>query len=271
MVEGAILVVHARKVRLRRQISEEMHNEVESLIFDLFANLGASEEQLDFPVLYASAKEGWASTTYTKDPPADARNMSRLLDAIISHVESILFFLLLAGLFIIRVGDRVHRLHHKDSGVEKIEEGKVVKLMKKKGTQMDLIDSAGAGDIVSMAGLASPSIGHTVANIEGMIAILDFPCVILHIKKTFNTHSHLKILNQIPQNQKSNQLGGDISFLLFPLLINNHARSVVLFNIFVPNVLYKTENGLKLELIEEVTIEVNEEHVGLVMEALSHR
>lgn len=44
------------------------------------------EEQLDFPVLYASAKEGWASTTYTKDPPADARNMSRLLDAIISHV-----------------------------------------------------------------------------------------------------------------------------------------------------------------------------------------
>ena len=44
------------------------------------------EEQLDFPVLYASAKEGWASTTYTKDPPADARNMSWLLDAIISHV-----------------------------------------------------------------------------------------------------------------------------------------------------------------------------------------
>lgn len=44
------------------------------------------EEQLDFPVLYASAKEGWASTTYTKDPPADAKNMSQLLDAIVSHV-----------------------------------------------------------------------------------------------------------------------------------------------------------------------------------------
>ncbi|KAH0983252.1 hypothetical protein GBA52_010429 [Prunus armeniaca] len=66
----------------------------------------------------------------------------------------------------IRVGDRVHRLRHKGSGVEKIEEGKVVKLMKKKGTQMALIDSAGAGDIVSMAGLASPSIGHTIANVE---------------------------------------------------------------------------------------------------------
>ncbi|VVA37739.1 Hypothetical predicted protein, partial [Prunus dulcis] len=111
MVEGAILVVDAgegplaqtkfvlakalkyglRPILLlnkvdRPAVSEEMCNEVESLIFDLFANLGASEEQLDFPVLYASAKEGWASTTYTKDPPADARNMSWLLDAIISHV-----------------------------------------------------------------------------------------------------------------------------------------------------------------------------------------
>lgn len=45
-----------------------------------------SEEQLDFPVLYASAKEGWASTTYTKDPPDDGRNMSELLDAIVRHV-----------------------------------------------------------------------------------------------------------------------------------------------------------------------------------------
>lgn len=46
----------------------------------------SSEEQLEFPVLYASAKEGWASSTYTKNPPDDARNMSELLDAIIRHV-----------------------------------------------------------------------------------------------------------------------------------------------------------------------------------------
>lgn len=44
------------------------------------------EEQLDFPVLYASAKEGWASSTFTKSPPDDAKNMSQLLDAIIRHV-----------------------------------------------------------------------------------------------------------------------------------------------------------------------------------------
>lgn len=85
-------------------------------MFDLFANLGATgarnfvnlymlyyiyflafsqlrnifcfatEEQLDFPVLYASAKEGWASSTFTKKPPDDEKNMLQLLDAIIRHV-----------------------------------------------------------------------------------------------------------------------------------------------------------------------------------------
>ncbi|KAM1044700.1 hypothetical protein EV1_035386 [Malus domestica] len=154
------------------------------------------EEQLDFPVLYASAKEGWASTTLTKDPPADARNMSRLLDAIISHVppptanldatfqmlpcmlsSSPLNWKYAVSSGTIRIGDRVHGLRHKDSGVEKIEEGKVVKLMKKKGTHMVVIECAGAGDIVSMAGLTSrPSIGHTVASVETMTAL---PTVVL--------------------------------------------------------------------------------------------
>ncbi|GLT71871.1 hypothetical protein SLA2020_438580 [Shorea laevis] len=171
MVEGAILVVDAgegplaqtkfvlakalkyglRPILLlnkvdRPAVSEERCNEVESLVFDLFANLGATEEQLDFPVLYASAKEGWTSTTFTKDPPADARNMSELLDAVIRHVPpptanidqpfqmlvSMMerdFYLgrILTGRIysgIARVGDRVQGLRHKDSGVEKIEEGK---------------------------------------------------------------------------------------------------------------------------------------------------
>ncbi|MBA0630190.1 hypothetical protein Godav_002313 [Gossypium davidsonii] len=254
MVEGAVLVVDAGEGPLaqtkfvlakalkyglrpllllnkvdRPSVSEERCNEVESLVFDLFANLGATEEQLDFPVLYASAKEGWASSTFTKDPPAGAKNMSQLLDAIVRHVPppkanldgpfqmlvSMMekdFYLgrILTGRVssgIVRVGDKIHGLRSSESGIEKIEEGKVcsltwpdfdwkdcerelqlltvenfcitwtgraggkcriwvVKLMKKKGTSMVLIDSAGAGDIISMAGLGSPSIGHTVANTE---------------------------------------------------------------------------------------------------------
>ncbi|KAJ0113177.1 hypothetical protein Patl1_02378 [Pistacia atlantica] len=207
MVEGAILVVDAGEGPLAQtkyvlvlmsmvanhSVSEERCNEVESLVFDLFANLGATEEQLDFPVLYASAKEGWASSTFTKNPPADAKNMSQLLDAVIRHVlppkasldapfQMLVtmmekdFYLgrILSGRIasgVIYVGDRVHGLRITDSGTEKIEEGKVLKLMKKKGTSVVLIDSAGAGDIISIAGMTKPSIGHTVANTEVTTAL----------------------------------------------------------------------------------------------------
>ncbi|PON81589.1 GTP-binding protein TypA [Trema orientale] len=342
MVEGAVLVVDAgegplaqtkfvlakalkyglRPILLlnkvdRPAVSEETCNEVESLVFDLFANLGATEEQLDFPVLYASAKEGWASTTFTKDPLPDARNMSQLLDAIIRHVPpptanldapfqmmvSMMekdFYLgrILTGRVssgVIRVGDKVHGLCKKDSGDHKIEEGKVTKLMKKKGTSMALIESAGAGDIISMAGLASPSIGHTVANVEVTTALptieLDPPT----ISMTFGVNdsplagrdgSHLtggKIgdrlmaeaetnlaINVIPGLSESFEVQGR-GELQLGILIENMRREGFELSVSPPKVMYKNENGQKLEPIEEVTIEINEEHVGLIMEALSHR
>ncbi|XWS41136.1 hypothetical protein CRYUN_Cryun17cG0054300 [Craigia yunnanensis] len=342
MVEGAVLVVDAgegplaqtkfvlakalnyglRPILLlnkvdRPAVSEERCNEVESLVFDLFANLGATEEQLDFPVLYASAKEGWASSTFTKDPPAGTKNMSQLLDAIVRHVPlpnanldgpfqmlvSMMekdFYLgrILTGRVssgIVHVGDKIHGLRSKESGIEKIEEGKVVKLMKKKGTNMVLIDSAGAGDIISMAGLASPSIGHTVANTEVLTAL---PTVVLDpptISMTFGVNdsplagrdgTHLtggkigdRLMAEAETNLAINVLPGlSDSFevqgrgeLQLGILIENMRREGFELSISPPQVMYKTENGQKLEPVEEVTIEVNDEHVGLVMEALSHR
>ncbi|OVA14476.1 Translation elongation factor EFG [Macleaya cordata] len=342
MVEGAILVVDAGEGPLaqtkfvlakalkyglrpllllnkvdRPSVSEERCDEVESLVFDLFANLGATEEQLDFPVLYASAKEGWASSTFTKDPPEDSKNMSELLDAIIKHVHapranldgpfqmlvSMMekdFYLgrILTGRItsgVIRVGDRVHGLRITDSGVEKFEEGKVTKLMKKKGTSMALVDGAGAGDIVSMTGLANPSIGHTVTSVEVMTALptveLDPPT----ISMTFGVNdsplagrdgTHLTggrigdrlmaeaetnlAINVLPGLSESYEVQGR-GELQLGILIENMRREGFELSVSPPKVMYKTEKGQKLEPVEEVTIEVNEEHVGLVMEALSHR
>ncbi|PIA35053.1 hypothetical protein AQUCO_03600006v1 [Aquilegia coerulea] len=342
MVEGAILVVDAgegplaqtkfvlakalkyglRPILLmnkvdRPAVSEERCDEVESLVFDLFANLGATEEQLDFPVLYASAKEGWASSSFTKSPPDNARNMSPLLDAIVNHVPpptanteapfqmlvSMMerdFYLgrILTGRIssgVLRVGDKVHGIQHKDSGVEKVEEGKVTKLMKKKGTSMVLIDIAGAGDIISMTGLAKPSIGHTVANVEVMTALpiveLDPPT----ISMTFGVNdsplagrdgTHLtggKIgdrlmaeaetnlaINVLPALSESYEVQGR-GELQLGILIENMRREGFELSVSPPKVMYKVEKGEKLEPLEEVTVEVNEEHVGLVMEALSHR
>ncbi|KAL2937926.1 GTP-binding protein TypA/BipA-like protein, partial [Bienertia sinuspersici] len=127
-------------------VSEERCDEVTSLVFDLFANLGATEEQLDFPVLYASAKEGWASSGYTKSPPEESKNMSDLLDTIIRHVhppeanldapfqmlvsmmekDSFLGRILTGRISsgVVRVGDKVHGLRITDMGVDKVEEGK---------------------------------------------------------------------------------------------------------------------------------------------------
>ncbi|XP_019083022.1 PREDICTED: uncharacterized protein LOC104700367 [Camelina sativa] len=342
MVEGAILVVDAgegplaqtkfvlakalkyglRPILLlnkvdRPSVTEERCDEVESLVFDLFANLGATEEQLEFPVLYASAKEGWASSTYTKEPPVDGKNMSELLDAVVRHVQPPKAnleepFLMLVSMMekdfylgriltgrvtsgVVRVGDKVNGLRKTDSGSEKIEEAKVVKLMKKKGTTIVSIDAAGAGDIICMAGLTAPSIGHTVASVEVTTALptveLDPPT----ISMTFGVNdsplagrdgTHLTggrigdrllaeaetnlAINVIPGLSESYEVQGR-GELQLGILIENMRREGFELSVSPPKVMYKTEKGQRLEPIEEVTIEINEEHVGLVMEALSHR
>ncbi|KAG2332889.1 hypothetical protein Bca52824_004069 [Brassica carinata] len=342
MVEGAILVVDAgegplaqtkfvlakalkyglRPILLlnkvdRPSVSEERCGEVESLVFDLFANLGATEEQLDFPVLYASAKEGWASSTFTKEPPADARNMSQLLDAVVKHVPPPKAdldepFLMLVSMMekdfylgriltgrvssgVVRVGDKVIGLRKTDSGSEKIEESKVVKLMKKKGTTIVSIDAAGAGDIICMAGLTTPSIGHTVASAEVTTALpsveLDPPTISMTFgvndsplagrdgtqltggkigdRLMAEAETNLAI-NVIPGLSESFEVQGR-GELQLGILIENMRREGFELSVSPPKVMYKTEDKQRLEPIEEVTIEINEEHVGLVMEALSHR
>ncbi|KAL3821434.1 hypothetical protein ACJIZ3_007339 [Penstemon smallii] len=342
MVEGAVLVVDAGEGPLaqtkfvlakalkyglhpilllnkvdRPSVTEERCDEVETLVFDLFANLGATEEQLGFPVLYASAKEGWASSTYTKCPPDDAKNMSDLLDAIIRHVPPpaasldaplqmlvsmmerdnyvgrILTGRITSG--ILHVGDKVHGLHSTDSGIVKIEEGKVVKLMKKKGTSIVAVDSAGAGDIVSMAGLNKPVIGHTIASVEVMTALptveLDPPTISMTFgvndsplagrDGTYLTGKQIgdRLMAEAERNLAINVLPGTSDSyevqgrgeLQLGILIENMRREKFELSVSPPKVMYKTENRQKLEPVEEVTIEVNEEHVGIVMEALSHR
>ncbi|GFP78769.1 GTP-binding protein typa/bipa homolog [Phtheirospermum japonicum] len=342
MVEGAILVVDAGEGPLaqtkfvlakalkyglrpllllnkvdRPSVTEERCNEVESLVFDLFDNLGATEEQLEFPVLYASAKEGWASYTYTKNPPDDAKNMSQLLDAVVKHVHPPTASLdapfqmlvsmmerdnyvgrILTGRInsgILHVGDRVHGLHSTDSGVVKLEEGKVVKLMKKRGTTIVSVDSAGAGDIVSMAGLTNPAIGHTIASVEVMTALptveLDPPTISMTFgvndsplagrDGTYLTGRQIGdrlmaeaernlAINVLPSMSESYEVQGR-GELQLGILIENMRREKFELSVSPPKVMYKVEKGQKLEPIEEVTVEVNEEHVGLVMEALSHR
>ncbi|KAI3431850.1 hypothetical protein D9Q98_010602 [Chlorella vulgaris] len=212
MVDGAVLLVDANEGPLsqtkfvvekalkrglkplvvlnkvdRLGATEQRCGEVESSVFDVFANLGASDDQLDFPVLYASAREGWASASLPPpgQPPPDA-SMAPLLEALVKYVPpppseslqdpfSFLVVMTERHAFLgriatgrvhsgsVAVGDRIKVLW-KDGGQE--EGFKVTKLMKRCGMTTVDVERAVAGDIVSIAGIPAAGIADTVAALE---------------------------------------------------------------------------------------------------------
>lgn len=157
--------------------------EVESAAFDTFAELGASDEQLDFPVLYASAREGWAAAALPADPAAPgAASMAPLLDALISHVppppdrtaEPFSFLVVLTerdnflgrvatgriATGAVAVGDAVKVLRH--TGEEAGAGFRVTRLFKRAGTRTIELQRAVAGDIVSIAGAPEAGVADTI-------------------------------------------------------------------------------------------------------------
>ena len=158
--------------------------EVESAAFDVFAALGADDEQLDFPVLYASARQGWASGSLPEpeEMPA-ASGMAPLLDALLAHVpapeaevEAPFRFLsvlserdpylgrvstgrIASGR--VRVGDAVKVLKHTG---EQQAGFKVTRLFKRQGTRTLELEAAVAGDIVSIAGAPAAGVADTICD-----------------------------------------------------------------------------------------------------------
>ena len=146
-------------------------------VFDLFAALDASEEQLDFPILYGSAKEGWMAAS--PDGPKD-QGMAPLFDLVIRHVKAptiedgpfrMLGTILEANPYlgrivtgrissgavkpnqIVKVLDRTGRL---------IEEGRLTKVLAFRGLDRTGVEEASAGDIVAIAGLPEATVSHTI-------------------------------------------------------------------------------------------------------------
>ncbi|KAF9524566.1 P-loop containing nucleoside triphosphate hydrolase protein [Crepidotus variabilis] len=148
--------------------------QVECDLFDLFATLGATDEQADYPLVYASAKQGWAQSEMPiATAPSSAPSMTPLFDLIMSHVPapthlsrsgpfSMLTVQIEADPYvgalslgrietgILRVGDTLHALN--PQGV-KVGEGKVKKIFGRRGLERVEKEAAGAGEIVSIAGI----------------------------------------------------------------------------------------------------------------------
>ena len=173
--------------------------QVESVLFDLFASLGATEEQLDFTTLFASGRAGWASTSY--DGPRD-QGLAPLLDAILHQVpppavDAAAPFAMLVSMIErddylgrivtgrvaagrVRLGDKLRVLAPPQppptssatsapapapaaSPAAAAFEGRVLKMFKKRGAEKILLDEAVAGDIVSLAGMGPAGVGDTLA------------------------------------------------------------------------------------------------------------
>ncbi|KAF8152574.1 P-loop containing nucleoside triphosphate hydrolase protein [Crassisporium funariophilum] len=161
--------------------------QVESDLFDLFATLGATDEQADYPLLYASAKQGWAQET----PPevgtgsATSSTMTPLFDLIMSHVPapmhlerkspfSMLTVQIEADPYVgmlylgrvqsgvLRIGDNLLALN---AAGEKVGEGKVKKIFGRRGLERIEREAAGAGEIVSIAGVKCQSGGGGGVNV----------------------------------------------------------------------------------------------------------
>ena len=175
LARGIRPMVVVNKIDRQDARPDEVHNEM----FDLFAALGADDNQLDFPMLFASGRQGWADTTM--DGPR--KDLSAMFDLILSHVPapgldpSLPFAMnaaileadpFLGRILTGRIEQGTARLNmpvrvlHSDGTI--VETGRLTKLLTFSGLDRVVVETAEAGDIVAIAGLSSATIPDTIAD-----------------------------------------------------------------------------------------------------------
>ena len=282
-------------------------------VFDLFANLGADDEQLDFPILYASGRSGWADESLE----GPRKNLDSLFKLISTHVAQpsqiskrdepfkMLATTLGGDSFLGRVltgriesgtlktGQNLKAISINN---ELIENFRVNKILAFRGLKQQAIDTAEAGDIVSLAGMSKATVADTIADqsvedpipaqpidpptITVTFGINDSPLAGRDGKKVQSRVIRDRLLKECESNVAIKMVdtpGGeafDVSGrgeLQMGVLIENMRREGFELSISRPRVIYKDVDGVKNEPIEEVTIDVDEEFSGAVIEKLSSR
>jgi len=280
-------------------------------VFDLFANLGADDEQLDFPVLYASGINGWADTEL--DGPR--KDMADLFDLILKHVPApaqiarksepfrMLATTLSADAFIGRIltgrvesgtlkaGETIKALTRTG---EKLEQFRVSKILAFRGLGQQPIELAEAGDIVTIAGMSKATVADTLCALEVDTALPAQPIDPPTISVTFGINDSplagrdgSKVQSRVIRERLMKEAeinvaikiadtpGGDAfdvagrGELQMGVLIENMRREGFELSISRPRVILREEDGKKLEPIEEVTIDVDDEYTGAVIEKLT--
>ena len=292
--------------------SDQRANEVLDETFDLFVSLDANEEQLDFPVLYASGRSGWADMEV--DGPR--QNLNPLLDKIIEHVKpaqldnskpfAMLSTLLYADSFlgrslVGRINQGTAKANQTIKAInlkgEKVDEGRLTKIFRYEGTKKVPIEVGEAGDIVVIAGLEKANVADTICDLEVNEPIeatpIDPPTMSITItvntsplagtegKKLTSTQIRDRLIQEAQNNVgiTFSENEGNDSFvvsgrgeLMLEILLTQMRREGFEMTVSPPKVLYKKdENGNKLEPIEEITMDLDEEHSSKIIDSMNRR
>jgi len=292
--------------------ADQRANEVLDETFDLFVSLDANEEQLDFPVLYASGRSGWAS----KEVDGPRENLHPLLDLIIEHVKpaeldktkpfAMLSTLLYADSFlgrslVGRISQGTAKANQPIKAInlkgEKVDEGKLTKIFRYEGTKKVPIEVGEAGDIVVIAGLEKANVADTICDPELNDPIpatpIDPPTMSITIsvnssplagtegKKLTSTQIRDRLISEAQNNvgitfsQNTNVDSFVISGrgeLMLEILLTQMRREGFEMTVSPPKVLFqKDENGDKLEPIEEITVDLDEEFSSKIIDSMNRR
>ncbi|WP_435162712.1 translational GTPase TypA [Candidatus Pelagibacter bacterium nBUS_25] len=292
--------------------ADQRANEVLDETFDLFVSLDANEEQLDFPVLYASGRSGWAS----KEVDGPRENLHPLLDLIIEHVQpaeldktkpfAMLSTLLYADSFlgrslVGRISQGTAKANQPIKAInlkgEKVDEGKLTKIFRYEGTKKVPIEIGEAGDIVVIAGLEKANVADTICDPELNDPIpatpIDPPTMSITIsvnssplagtegKKLTSTQIRDRLVSEAQNNvgitfsQNANVDSFVISGrgeLMLEILLTQMRREGFEMTVSPPKVLYqKDEDGNKLEPIEEITVDLDEEYSSKIIDSMNRR
>jgi GTP-binding protein len=292
--------------------ADQRADEVLDETFDLFVSLDANEEQLDFPVLYASGRSGWAS----KEVDGPRENLHPLLDLIIEHVKpaeldktkpfAMLSTLLYADSFLGRslVGKISQGTAKANQAIkainlkgEKVDEGRLTKIFRYEGTKKVAIEVGEAGDIVIIAGLEKANVADTICDLDVTEPIhatpIDPPTMSITIsvnssplagtegKKLTSTQIRDRLIMEAQNNvgisfsQNNNVDAFVISGrgeLMLEILLTQMRREGFEMTVSPPKVLYqKDENGNKLEPIEEITVDLDEEFSSKIIDSMNRR
>ena len=278
--------------------------------FELFDKLGASDEQLDFPVIYASALQGWASTDFTERRP----DMSALFEAVLAHVPppaadagkplQLQISTLDYNSYVGRIGigrirggsikpgqNVVLRFGDEDRGPAKIQQ-----VLTFTGLQRTPTDEASAGDIVAITGIEDINIGVTVCAPEAPVGLppirVDEPTLAMNFQVNTSPLAGREgkyVTSRQIRERLYRELQSNVALrvedteepdvmrvsgrgeLHLTILVENMRREGYELAVSRPQVLTKVVDGVVLEPYEALTVDIEESHQGAVMEALGTR